>query len=40
MQWSGALDWLQSSVTLMLYVHIGCHVDVGAKATRLDNDGN
>lgn len=27
-------------VTLMLYVHIGCCVDVGAKATGLDNDGN
>lgn len=27
-------------VTLMLYVHIGCCVDVGAEATGLDNDGN
>lgn len=24
----------------MLYVHIGCYVDVGAKAERLDDDGN
>lgn len=27
-------------VTLMLYVHIGCCVDVAAEAAGLDNDGN
>lgn len=27
-------------VTLMLYVHIGCCVNVGAVATGLDNDEN